>query len=92
MPATASQKPREVKEAVHLAMEHLRGLIPHIPAGDIGLEEVELVDKNWEITLSFTDRRQKGLSSVLTGEGRIYKRFGIDRNTGEVVFMRIRKP
>lgn len=92
MPATASQKMIDVKEAVQIATQYLRKLIQHIPGGDVGLEEAELSGDNWEITLSFTDRRDSGLTSVLTGEGRTYKNFGINKTTGEVVFMRIRKP
>ena len=92
MPATSSQKTVDVKEAANIATEYLRKLIKFIPAGDIGLEEAELSGDIWGITLSFTDRRNTGLSSVLTGEGRVYKKFGVDKSTGEVLFMRIRKP
>ena len=92
MPATTSQKTIDVKEAVHIATRYLHRLIHLIRPGDIGLEEAELSGDNWEITLSFTERRSKGLPSVLTGGGRVYKKFGINKTTGEVVFMRIRKP
>ncbi len=92
MPATASQKTIDVKEAVQIASQYLRRLIHLVRPRDIGLEEVELCGENWEITLSFTERRSKSLSSMLTGGGRVYKKFGINKTTGEVVFMRIRKP
>ena len=78
-----------------IARRQLLDLFPHIPAPTIALEEVELDGKRWEITLSYPKPLpgpMKG-SSIFTGfEDRIYKKFGINRTTGEVLFMRIRKP
>ena len=98
MPATASEKTIDVKEAVAIAKSHLRDLFPRIPPGEIALEEVELDAERWEITLSFpketAEQKRKGLvRPIFTGlEDRIYKKFGVHKTTGEVLFMRIRKP
>ena len=92
MPATQSQNVIDVKEAVRIASRHLHSLFPSVRHGDVALEEVELSENNWEITLSFMKKRQKGLTALFVDEGLVYKKFGVDKNTGEVVFMRIRKP
>ena len=84
-----------MKNATVIASRHLRELYPHIGPADIGLEEVEREGSHWEITLSFSNPRPSPfkVGHVFAGvEDRIYKKFGINRTTGEVLFMRIRKP
>ncbi len=93
MPATSANETIDVKKATAIAIIHLHGLYPRIPAADVALEEVELSGEHWEITLSFTKPHGKPLKlPEIFGENRIYKKFGINKTTGEVVFMRIRKP
>lgn len=95
MPATASQKIIDVKEAVQIASRRLCELYPRTGAADIGLEEVEIEGSHWEVTLSFTNPRPQmpKLGQLFgVGEDRVYKKFGVDKRTGEVLFMRIRKP
>ena len=85
----------DVKKATEIASRHLRELMPKVQTGDIGLEEVEIEGNHWEITLSFTNPRPNltKVSHIFGGvEDRVYKKFGIHRSTGQVLFMRIRKP
>ena len=98
MPATSASETMDVKKATLIARQHLLDLFPKIPSPEIALEEVELDGERWEITLSFpklnSEQKRRGFSiPIFTGfEDRIYKKFGINRTTGEVLFMRIRKP
>ena len=92
MSATSSERVIDVKEAVQIAVQYLLKLIARIRPRDISLEEAELVGEQWEITLGFLDPREKGVANIFGGQSRIYKKFGINSITGEVLFMRIRKP
>jgi len=95
MPATAAKDTIDAKRAMTIARMQLLDLFPLIPAAEIALDEVELDGKRWEITLSYPKPLPSPVrrSPIYTGfEDRIYKKFGIDRTTGEVLFMRIRKP
>ena len=98
MPATTSTAAIDAKKAMAIARGQLLDLYPHVPSPEIALEEVELDGERWEITLSFPklnseQKRRDLIKPIFTGfEDRIYKKFGINRTTGEVLFMRIRKP
>ena len=93
MPATAANETIDAKKATQIARQQLHELFPRIPGADIALEEVELTGKRWEITLSYTKLpANPTMLPMLFGDDRIYKKFGVDKKTGEVLFMRIRKP
>lgn len=73
------------KEAAQSAAEYYRDV-----TGDndrVVLEEIELTEDEagWRVTLSHRD------SASYTGDKRLYKRFLVDANTGEVLAMKIRR-
>jgi len=73
----------DVKSAVHVAVDYVRGLDEFMPASQIRLEETELSDDNyWYITLSFP--------GGFLNDGRDYKIFKIDADTGRVMSMKVR--
>jgi hypothetical protein len=73
----------DVKTAVRTAAEYVREFEEFIPPRELRLEETELDDYgNWLITLSF-------LENPVTGH-RSYKVSRIDRESGEVVSMKVR--
>jgi len=75
-----------VKEAARIAREYLQELMPEIPQDDISLEEVEPGDKEWLVTMGYSDPRRP----AFLDRGRIYKRFRIDALEGQVLSMNIR--
>ncbi len=79
-----------VKEAVAKAVEFAETVLEPGRASQILLEEVEAVTENgkdvWVITLSMI---RPSLVNVLRGD-REYKAFTVDRQTGEVLAMKIR--
>jgi hypothetical protein len=73
----------DVKTAVRKAVDYVREFEEFIPPRELRLEETELDDyENWLITLSF-------LENPVTGH-RSYKVFRIDRQSGDVVSMKVR--
>jgi hypothetical protein len=80
-----------VKEAVQQAIKIFSELFPN--AKDVRLEEVELSTDGpwWEITLSFVPMGLSAFESVLGQANRVYKRVEIDRETGELNSIKIRK-
>jgi len=81
----------DVKEAAQRASEYFAGLYAEEGLSNVQLEEVELTDdgKYWLITLSYPVKPE--LASLNFNYKRKYKVFKIDRKTGEVKSMKIRK-
>jgi hypothetical protein len=83
----------DVKHAVAAVVEFIKDLLEPRRANDILLEEVELSQKDgdrevWLIAISFP--RAVTLSDGLFN-GRDYKTFTVDAETGQVQAMRIRE-
>lgn len=83
-----------VTDAVKSASLYLQNLIPE--AQNMRLEEVELSDDDrfWNVTLSFIDPKdesQAPLQAITAGRPRKYKIIRLDRNSGEVRWMKIRE-
>jgi hypothetical protein len=81
-----------VGDAVKLAAAYLQQFYPKVE--DLLVEEVELSDGVWQITLGFADPTYRsGIAAALGPERkpRIYKVFKIDRETGEIVSMKMRE-
>jgi hypothetical protein len=72
----------DVKQAVNAAIQYVRDFSEYLPTNGLRLEETELDEEGWHITLSFVD------SVVLAN--RSYKMFDIDAETGQVRAMRAR--
>lgn len=84
----------DVKQAVAAVVAFVKDVLEPQRAKDILLEEVELSQKDgdhevWSITISFP-RASTTLSDVLSN-GRDYKTFTVDAETGKVQSMRIRE-
>ncbi|HUO09547.1 MAG TPA: hypothetical protein VM008_14655 [Phycisphaerae bacterium] len=79
-----------IKDAAHRARQYLVELFGEV--ADIRLEEVESEENNWLITLSFLANAPQEDAWIMTQSKMIrqYKIFTIDRDTGEVLAMRIR--
>lgn len=69
------------KQAVEIARKYISELTGR-DASEFSVEEVELSDDKWMITL--------GYLKTIYSSGKEYKIFGIDAYSGEVLFMKIR--
>jgi hypothetical protein len=83
-----------VMDAVKQASNYLQQFYPKLE--DLLVEEVEICDGGdyWRITLGFADPTYKaGITAAFAPERkpRIYKVFKMDRQTGEIVSMKIRE-
>lgn len=87
-----------VKDAVTLAINHVRALFEHENISNLGLEEVEFDEsmKEWIVTVGFSrpwDYPQNTLAA-LTGQGgrpnRSFKIVSINNNNGEVIAIKNR--
>ena len=80
-----------VKQAVEKAAEFAKGLLDDARAGELRLEEVEIIQpadgKRWLITLSMPQINAFGFPS----KEREYKTFKVDGETGDVLSMKIRE-
>lgn len=81
----------DVKEAAQKASEYFAGLYSDQKLPNVQLEEVELSedDKYWLITLSYPVPPE--LAALNFNYKRKYKVFKIDRDTGQVLSMKIRR-
>jgi hypothetical protein len=80
-----------IKQAAQAASDFMVGLYSDKGISDIRLEEVELSeDQCWLITLSFSSPTGSALDGLLARR-RHYKVVKVDRNTGEVLSMKIRE-
>jgi hypothetical protein len=80
-----------IKDAVFAAVQFAKSVLSQTRTDDIGLEEVEAGEGQdvWLITLSMDDQ---SAMSVLTGRmGRDFKTFAVNKETGEVLSMKIRQ-
>ncbi len=88
------------KEAASIAAERFDEFYPNQPFEDIRLEEVERVEEDtqvyWLITLGYVDKSsstdRSAVNSLLPNAFRSYKRFKINGETGDIVWMKIRPP
>lgn len=86
------------KEAATIAAERFDEFYPNEPFEDIRLEEVERIEEDtqvyWLITLGYVDKSTStdrgAMNSLLPNAVRNYKRFKINAETGDVVWMKIR--
>lgn len=76
---------KSVKESIRLANNYLLELIPE--AIRIQLEEVESDEQYWSITLSYYED-PSALTMILP---KTYKKFLIEKETGELKSMKIRE-
>ena len=87
----------DVKEAVRIAIHFAKELIPTEDFDSITLEEVELAQHEpfWYVTLGFKKQVAADPLMVFTGKTANliirYKIFQINRDSGEVISMKIRK-
>jgi hypothetical protein len=82
-----------IKEAVAAAVQFANSVLPPARTDDIRLEEVEAGDYKgqdvWLITLSMEGQNAM---QILTGRlGRDFKQFAVNKDTGEVLSMKIRQ-
>jgi hypothetical protein len=82
-----------IKEAVAAAVQFANSVLPPTRTDDIRLEEVEAGDYKgqdvWLITLSMEGQ---SAMQILTGRlGRDFKQFAVNKDTGEVLSMKIRQ-
>jgi len=90
-PKQVSVNGHDAKDAAFRAATYLKELLPD--TGMITIEEVQTdgEDGDWLITLGFPKRSAMGLSiESLTGGPREYKVFKVSRQSGEVLWMRMR--
>jgi hypothetical protein len=86
----------DVKQATKRAIEYFSDLFPN-GYQNVRLEEIEISDDHryWYVTLGFDVPPAPGSSALAQALGakseRAYKRFTIDRETGDVVSMKILK-
>jgi len=71
-----------VKQAVEAAIAYTRQFADLMPTSGLRLEETELDDSGWNITLSFVENPVLGTRS--------YRVFEIDPDNGEVISMKAR--
>lgn len=81
------EKEKTIGEVATIASDYLRALVGERSITNVMVEEVEKKDKFWLITLGYD------IPAALIGLGtrRDYKSFNINRKTGEVLKMKIRK-
>jgi len=81
-----------IKEAVAAAVQFAKSILPETRTGDIRLEEVEAGDHKgqdvWLITLSMGGQ---GLGFLAPSVSRDFKTFAVQKETGEVLSMKIRQ-
>jgi hypothetical protein len=81
-----------IKDAVGTAVLFATSVLPASRTDDIRLEEIETGDHKgqpvWLITLSM---QSQYVLQVLAGGGRDFKTFAVDKQTGEVLAMKIRQ-
>lgn len=77
----------QLKDAVTIAQSRMAELVPQ--ATSLLLEEIELTNNEWVITLSFPDGQYLGLN-IVGGTPRKYKTIIIDAETGDFKSMKIR--
>jgi hypothetical protein len=79
-----------IKDAVFAAVQFAKSVLSQTRTDDIRLEEVEAGDYKgqdvWLITLSMDD--QSAMSVLM---GRDFKTFAVNKETGEVLSMKIRQ-
>jgi hypothetical protein len=82
----------DVKQAAQSASNFVTGLYSDRTISDVRLEEVELSEdgRYWLITLSFPPPASS-VNSMLGIGRRDYKIFKVDRDSGEVLSMKIRE-
>ena len=85
----------EIKHAVRIAKDWLADLYSEEGIAEIGLEEVRIEDRNWEITLGFVRPVANKLLSALQGgsnpAGRLYKVLRVSDTEKKVIEMRNRE-
>ena len=76
-----------VKQAVAIAKEHIAELFAEEEILNLGLEEVELDDKElWRVTIGFSRPWNRNVGSVLSGENsRSYKIVILSDKDGDVL-------
>lgn len=79
----------DMRTAVQFAFQAIEDLYPGMKLKDLLLEEVLLRNREWEVTLGFTNPYNPETPSALGGvlaqpKPRIYKRLLIDANTGNL--------
>lgn len=79
----------DVKTAADTAAEYLKGF--YSDAEKILLEEIELENDFWNITLSYEIVERYASAFMTTNNARKYKIFKIDSSTGQVLSMKIRE-
>lgn len=83
-----------VKQAVENAAAFARSILEPDRVVDLRLEEVETGnlegEEAWVITLSARDS-EKGLTEFLPPGPRVYKRFFVSKESGQVLSMKIRE-
>lgn len=85
----------ETKQAVRIAKDWLADLYAEEGIAEIGLEEVRIKDRNWEITLGFVRPMANQLLTALQGgytqTGRLYKVLRVSDIGKQVTEMRNRE-
>lgn len=91
----------DVKQATLKAVDYLTTLYDQKDISEIDLEEVELSDDDqyWYITLGYNSESTKpgsklsdSIKRAMLLRDRKYKQFKINRDTGDIVSMKIRVP
>lgn len=98
MASQAQRKNIDAEEAVRAAVRYVERMYSKKAINNVALEEIEPAErgKEWRITVGFDRRRAPGEVEDVLGiparPERVYKIVGVDAATGEVRFMRIRRP
>jgi len=84
----------DAKQAVTLAKEYALSMFDPGSLANLRLEEIEMKDSVWHVTLSWVDpdaQRAGGLAGALNLRlPRVYKVFEIDPSNGQVLAMTMR--
>ena len=83
----------QAREAVEVAKRHIKEMFEAEPIREIGLEEIELQDDVWSVTIGFARDWPVtlGMLKSLGCTGRTYKVVRIDDSTGLVRSLRHRE-
>ncbi|MCA1630377.1 MAG: hypothetical protein LC785_04065 [Acidobacteria bacterium] len=83
----------DVKQAAQLASDFIVGLYSDQTISDVRLEEIELSEdeRHWLITLSFPSPVTSNVLGLPVAGRRQYKILKVDRESGEVLSMKIRE-